>query len=43
MGFYGVGVGSNLYNKQLINARNYKSLKELAEKYVTAIKDVVIY
>lgn len=42
MGFYGVGVGSNLYNKQLINARNYKSLKELAEKYVTAIKDVLL-
>ncbi len=40
MGFYGVGVGSNLYNKQLINARDYRSLKELAKKYVAAIKDV---
>jgi len=43
MGFYRIGVGSNLYNKHLINAKNYKSLKELAKKYVAAINDVVLY
>ena len=43
MGFYGIGVGSNLYNKHLINAKNYKSLKELAKKYVAAINDDVLY
>lgn len=40
-GFYGVGVGSNLYNKQLIQAKDHDSLKEIAKKYITAIKNVV--
>ena len=40
-GFYGVGVGSNLYNKQLIQAKDLDSLKEIAKKYITAIKNVV--
>jgi len=42
-GFCGIGVGSNLYNKQLIEARDYDSLKELAKKYVKATKNVVPY
>ena len=39
-GFLGIGVGSNLYSKQLINARDYNSLTELAKKYVKAINGV---
>ena len=38
MGFSGVGVGSNLYDQKLIRARDFESLKELASKYVEAIK-----
>lgn len=38
MGFCGVGVGSNLYNKKLIQNKDFDGLKELAQKYVTAIK-----
>ncbi len=42
-GFYGIGVGSNLYNKQLIQAKDFDSLKELAKKYVKATKNVIPY
>lgn len=38
-GFCGVGIGSNLYNKRLIEAEDYDSLTKLAEKYVKAVKD----
>ena len=38
-GFCGVGVGSHLYNKQLIEAEDYNSLAKLAKKYVKAVKN----
>lgn len=37
-GFCGVGVGSNLYDKKLIEAEDYAALTSLAQKYVTAVK-----
>lgn len=37
-GFDGIGVGSNLYNKQLIAAKDFKSLENLAKEYVDAVK-----
>ena len=39
MGFSGVGVGSNLYDKRLIEAKDYAALTNLAEKYVKAVKN----
>ena len=37
-GFFGIGVGSNLYNKQLIEAEDYASLTKLSRTYVQAVK-----
>ena len=37
MGFCGVGVGSNLYNKRLIKENDFKALKNLAKKYIDSI------
>lgn len=37
-GFYGIGVGSNLYNKKLIQNKDFKGLTSLAQAYVDAIK-----
>ena len=39
MGFCGVGIGSNLYDKKLIEAEDYASITKLAKKYVEAVKD----
>ena len=39
IGFSGVGVGSNLYDKQLIEAEDYNSLAKLAARYVKAVKN----
>lgn len=38
MGFVGVGVGSNLYDKKLIEKGDFASLRALAKKYVDAVK-----
>ncbi|MBQ7778887.1 MAG: bifunctional 4-hydroxy-2-oxoglutarate aldolase/2-dehydro-3-deoxy-phosphogluconate aldolase [Clostridia bacterium] len=38
MGFLGVGVGSNLYNKKLIANGDYAALTELAKQFVNAVK-----
>lgn len=38
MGFYGIGVGSNLYNKKLIANGDYATLTELAKQFVDAVK-----
>ena len=43
MGFSGVGVGSNLYNKRLIEAKNYAALTNLAKKYVEAVKNAKMF
>jgi len=37
-GFDGIGVGSNLYCKELITAKNFKALENLAKEYVSAVK-----
>ena len=37
-GFDGIGVGSNLYCKELIAARNFNALENLAKEYVSAVK-----
>ena len=37
-GFDGIGVGSNLYDKNLIAAKNFKALENLAREYVDAVK-----
>ena len=37
-GFIGVGVGSSLYNKELIKRGEYDKLEALARKYVAALK-----
>ncbi len=36
-GFCGIGVGSGIYNKELICKGNFSALKELAQKYVSAL------
>ena len=36
-GFCGVGVGSNLYDKKLIQARDFEALTALARRYVDAV------
>lgn len=38
MGFYGIGVGSNLYNKKLIANGDYDSITKLAKQFVDAVK-----
>lgn len=38
-GFYGIGVGSNLYNKKLIKDGDFDALTELARKYSEAVKN----
>ena len=38
MGFRGVGVGSNLYNKKLIANGDYAALTKLAKQFVEAVK-----
>lgn len=38
IGFCGVGVGSNLYDKKLIESRDFEALKQLAQKYAKAIR-----
>ncbi|MBR3967584.1 MAG: 2-dehydro-3-deoxygalactonokinase [Clostridia bacterium] len=37
-GFDGIGVGSNLYCKKLIAAKDFKALENLAREYVSAVK-----
>lgn len=37
-GFDGVGVGSNLYSKELIKAKDFQALENLAREYVSEIK-----
>ena len=37
-GFLGVGVGSNLYDKELIAAKDYAALTDLAKKFADAVK-----
>ena len=37
-GFDGIGVGSNLYCKELIGAKNFTALENLAKEYVFAVK-----
>ncbi len=37
-GFLGIGVGSNLYNKKLIEANDFNALTKLANEYVQAVK-----
>ena len=38
MGFYGIGVGSNLYNKKLIASGDFGSLTALAKQFTEAVK-----
>lgn len=38
MGFYGIGVGSNLYNKKLIANGDYDALTSLAKQFTEAVK-----
>ncbi len=38
MGFRGVGVGSNLYNKKLIANGDYEAMTKLAKQFVDAVK-----
>jgi 2-dehydro-3-deoxyphosphogluconate aldolase/(4S)-4-hydroxy-2-oxoglutarate aldolase len=38
MGFYGIGVGSNLYNKKLIANGDYAAVTSLAKQFVDAVK-----
>ena len=38
MGFYGIGVGSNLYNKKLIANGDYAAITSLAKQFVDAVK-----
>ncbi|MBO5879547.1 MAG: bifunctional 4-hydroxy-2-oxoglutarate aldolase/2-dehydro-3-deoxy-phosphogluconate aldolase, partial [Clostridia bacterium] len=38
MGFCGIGVGSNLYDKKLIAEKNFDALRELAKKYSSLSK-----
>ncbi len=38
MGFCGIGVGSNLYNKKLIANGDYAKMTELAKQFVDAVK-----
>ena len=38
MGFYGIGVGSNLYNKKLIANGDYEAMTKLAKQFVDAVK-----
>lgn len=38
LGFSGVGVGTSLYNKKLIDAEDWNGLTELAKTYVEAVK-----
>lgn len=38
MGFYGIGVGSNLYNKKLIANGDYAAITFLAKQFVDAVK-----
>ena len=38
MGFCGVGIGSNLYDKKLIHERNFSALTELARSICNAVK-----
>ncbi len=37
-GFYGIGVGSNLYNKKLIASGDYAAITSLAKQFVDAVK-----
>ena len=37
-GFYGIGVGSNLYNKKLIQNKDFKGLTSLSQAYADSIK-----
>lgn len=37
-GFDGIGVGSNLYCKELIGEKNFTALENLAKEYVSAVK-----
>jgi 2-dehydro-3-deoxyphosphogluconate aldolase/(4S)-4-hydroxy-2-oxoglutarate aldolase len=37
-GFCGVGVGSNLYNKKLIDAGDFDGLAQLAAKFMAALR-----
>lgn len=38
MGFYGIGVGSNLYNKKLIANGDYAAITSLAKQFTEAVK-----
>ena len=38
MGFYGIGVGSNLYNKKLIANGDYEAMTKLAKQFTDAVK-----
>lgn len=38
MGFCGIGVGSNLYNKKLIANGDYEAVTKLAKQFVDAVK-----
>ena len=37
MGFHGIGVGSNLYDKKLIREKKFDELRELARKYSSLV------
>ena len=38
MGFYGIGVGSNLYNKKLLASGDYAAITSLAKQCTDAVK-----
>ncbi|MBS4176128.1 bifunctional 4-hydroxy-2-oxoglutarate aldolase/2-dehydro-3-deoxy-phosphogluconate aldolase [Lederbergia citrea] len=42
-GVIGVGIGSNIIDKKLIEEKNFQGITELARKYIEAVKDVEKY